>query len=103
MFSFDENQTRKKTKRKTTATAKKKMTKTETMMTAATPSEHVLALFPASVLQLASPEAIRRVHRVQTVTIAWMSVEAAVSLFAAWRARSPALLAFGHFVGVRRC
>jgi divalent metal cation (Fe/Co/Zn/Cd) transporter len=38
---------------------------------------------------------IRRIQRVQTVTIAWMSVEAAVSLFAAWRARSPALLAFG--------
>ena len=34
-------------------------------------------------------------RKVQTVTIAWMSVEAAVSLFAAWRARSPALLAFG--------
>jgi divalent metal cation (Fe/Co/Zn/Cd) transporter len=31
----------------------------------------------------------------QTVTIAWMSVEAVVSLFAAWRARSPALLVFG--------
>ena len=29
------------------------------------------------------------------LTIAWMSVEAAVSLFAAWRAHSPALLAFG--------
>jgi len=29
------------------------------------------------------------------ITIAWMSVEAVVSLFAAWRARSPALLAFG--------
>ena len=49
----------------------------------------------ASVLQIAPPDAIRRVQRVQTVTIAWMSVEAAVSLFAAWRARSPALLAFG--------
>ena len=49
----------------------------------------------ASVLQIASPNAIRRIKRVQTVTIAWMSVEAAVSLFAAWRARSPALLAFG--------
>ena len=49
----------------------------------------------ASALQTASPDAIRRIHRVQTVTIAWMSVEAAVSLFAAWRARSPALLAFG--------
>ena len=49
----------------------------------------------ASVLQIASPDAIRRIQRVQTVTIAWMSVEAAVSLFGAWRARSPALLAFG--------
>jgi divalent metal cation (Fe/Co/Zn/Cd) transporter len=49
----------------------------------------------ASVLQIAPPDAIRRIQRVQTVTIAWMSVEATVSLFAAWRARSPALLAFG--------
>jgi divalent metal cation (Fe/Co/Zn/Cd) transporter len=49
----------------------------------------------ASTLQMASPDAIRRIHRVQTVTIAWMTVEAAVSLFASWRARSPALLAFG--------
>jgi divalent metal cation (Fe/Co/Zn/Cd) transporter len=48
----------------------------------------------ASVLQTASPDAIRRIQRVQTVTIAWMSVEVVVSLFAAWRARSPALLAF---------
>src|SRR4029077_7167473 len=49
----------------------------------------------ASVLQIAPPDAIRRIHRVQTVTVAWMSVEVVVSLFAAWRARSPALLAFG--------
>jgi divalent metal cation (Fe/Co/Zn/Cd) transporter len=49
----------------------------------------------ASALQIASPNAIRRIQRVQSVTIAWMSVEAAASLFAAWRARSPALLAFG--------
>ena len=49
----------------------------------------------ASVLQIASPDAIRRIQRVQAITIVWMSVEAAVSLFAAWRARSPALLAFG--------
>jgi Co/Zn/Cd efflux system component len=48
-----------------------------------------------SALQIASPDAIRRIQRVQTVTIAWMSVEAAISLFSAWRARSPALLAFG--------
>ena len=49
----------------------------------------------ASVLQIASPESVRRIRRVQAVTIAWMSVEAVVSLFAAWRAHSPALLAFG--------
>ena len=49
----------------------------------------------ASVLQIASADAIRRIQRVQIVTIAWMSVEAVVSLFAAWRAGSPALLAFG--------
>ena len=49
----------------------------------------------ASVLQIAPPDAIRRIQRVQAVTIAWMIVEALVSLFAAWRARSPALLAFG--------
>ncbi|MGB9106584.1 MAG: cation transporter [Terriglobales bacterium] len=49
----------------------------------------------ASVLPIATPDAIRRIRRVQTITIAWMSVEAVVSLFAAWQARSPALLAFG--------
>src|SRR5580692_2857694 len=49
----------------------------------------------ASALQIASPDTFRRIRRVQAITIAWMSVEAAVSLFAAWRARSPALLAFG--------
>jgi divalent metal cation (Fe/Co/Zn/Cd) transporter len=49
----------------------------------------------ASVLETASPDCIRRIQRVQTVTIAWMIVEATVSLVAAWRAHSPALLAFG--------
>ena len=49
----------------------------------------------ASALQITSPDNIRRIQRVQTVTIAWMSVEAVVSLFAAWRAHSPALIAFG--------
>jgi divalent metal cation (Fe/Co/Zn/Cd) transporter len=49
----------------------------------------------ASALQIASPDTSRRIRRVQTLTIAWMSVEALVSLLAAWRARSPALLAFG--------
>jgi len=49
----------------------------------------------ASVLQIASSDAIRRIQGVQTLTIAWMSVEALVSLLSAWRASSPALLAFG--------
>ena len=49
----------------------------------------------ASVLHIGTSDTIRRIQAVQTVTIAWMSVEAAVSLFAAWRASSPALLAFG--------
>jgi divalent metal cation (Fe/Co/Zn/Cd) transporter len=49
----------------------------------------------ASVLQTASSDALRQIQRVQTVTIAWMSVEAALSLFVAWRASSPSLLAFG--------
>jgi divalent metal cation (Fe/Co/Zn/Cd) transporter len=40
-------------------------------------------------------EVLQRVIWIQTLTLIWMSVEAAVSLFAAWRARSPALLAFG--------
>jgi len=44
--------------------------------------------------------AVRRVQRVQAITIAWMCVEAAISLLAAWRARSPALLAFGGDSGI---
>jgi divalent metal cation (Fe/Co/Zn/Cd) transporter len=40
-------------------------------------------------------DAARRIQCVQTITIVWMSVEAAISLLSAWRARSPALLAFG--------
>ncbi|MGA8538467.1 MAG: cation transporter [Terriglobales bacterium] len=46
-------------------------------------------------LQNAAPEALGRVRRVQVLTMVWMTVEAVVSLFAAWRAHSPALLAFG--------
>jgi Co/Zn/Cd efflux system component len=37
----------------------------------------------------------RRVIQLQVITLIWMSVEAMVSLEAAWKARSPALLAFG--------
>jgi divalent metal cation (Fe/Co/Zn/Cd) transporter len=48
-----------------------------------------------SVVQIPTKGALKRIQRVQTLTIAWMSVEAALSLWAAWRARSPALVAFG--------
>jgi divalent metal cation (Fe/Co/Zn/Cd) transporter len=41
------------------------------------------------------PEVLQRVLWIQTLTLIWMSVEALVSLGAAWMARSPALLAFG--------
>jgi divalent metal cation (Fe/Co/Zn/Cd) transporter len=48
-----------------------------------------------SVLQVPTQDTTRLIQRIQTVTIVWMTVEAAVSLSAAWKARSPALLAFG--------
>ena len=41
------------------------------------------------------PEVLQRVIWIQTLTLIWMSVEAWVSLGAAWAARSPALLGFG--------
>jgi divalent metal cation (Fe/Co/Zn/Cd) transporter len=40
-------------------------------------------------------ETKRRVIRIQILTLVWMTMEAAVSLGAAWAARSPALLGFG--------
>lgn len=40
-------------------------------------------------------ETTRRIVRIQVLTLVWMSVEAVVSLGAAWFARSPALLGFG--------
>jgi divalent metal cation (Fe/Co/Zn/Cd) transporter len=49
----------------------------------------------SSILQTPTPDAARHLQRIQVITIIWMRVEAAVSLFAAWWARNPALLAFG--------
>ncbi|MFZ0859879.1 MAG: cation transporter [Candidatus Sulfotelmatobacter sp.] len=49
----------------------------------------------ASVLQVATDATLRRIQQIQTITIVWMIAEACVSLWAAWMARSPALLAFG--------
>jgi divalent metal cation (Fe/Co/Zn/Cd) transporter len=42
-----------------------------------------------------APGLLRRVVRLQVLTIVWMSIEAIVALVAAWTARSPALLGFG--------
>jgi divalent metal cation (Fe/Co/Zn/Cd) transporter len=49
----------------------------------------------ASGLQSTPSDALRQIHRIQTITIGWMILEAGVSLWAAGRAKSPALLAFG--------
>ena len=48
-----------------------------------------------SISEIPKYTSLRHIQRIQTITIAWMSVEAVVSLSAAWMARSPALLAFG--------
>jgi divalent metal cation (Fe/Co/Zn/Cd) transporter len=48
-----------------------------------------------SISQVSGQDTLRRIQRIQAITIVWMSIEAGVSLSAAWMARSPALLAFG--------
>lgn len=49
----------------------------------------------ASPTAISAQRTVRRIHRIQAVTIAWMIIEAAISLTSAWKAQSPALLAFG--------
>jgi divalent metal cation (Fe/Co/Zn/Cd) transporter len=49
----------------------------------------------ASVVEIASPDHTQQIRKVQVFTIVGMLVEVVVSLFSAWRARSPALFAFG--------
>src|SRR5579864_4030705 len=49
----------------------------------------------ASTAAISAEHIVRRIHRIQTITIAWMTIEAAISLISAWKAQSPALLAFG--------
>jgi divalent metal cation (Fe/Co/Zn/Cd) transporter len=51
-------------------------------------------------ISIPTQDTLRRIQRVQAVTIVWMSVEASLSLWAAWEARSPALAAFGGDSGV---
>lgn len=48
----------------------------------------------ASQLSL-SADTASQIRRIQTITIIWMGAEAALSLWAAWAAHSPALVAFG--------
>ncbi len=49
----------------------------------------------ASALQIVQPDIRHRIRLVQFITITWMIIEAAASLFAAKHAHSPALFAFG--------
>jgi divalent metal cation (Fe/Co/Zn/Cd) transporter len=49
----------------------------------------------ASTTSTSSPDLVARAQRLQFLTIAWMTVEAAIALGAAWKARSPALFGFG--------
>jgi divalent metal cation (Fe/Co/Zn/Cd) transporter len=49
----------------------------------------------SSVPQISEQGTFQRIQLIQAFTIVWMTVEAAISLFAGWMARSPALLAFG--------
>lgn len=49
----------------------------------------------ATALASSSPVLLRRAVRLQTLTVAWMSLEALAALAAAWIARSPALFGFG--------
>lgn len=49
----------------------------------------------AQEVQFSDLQTRKRIQIVQTITIVWMILEAGASLFAAWAARSPALLAFG--------
>ena len=51
-------------------------------------------------VQISAESTLRRIQRIQAITIGWMSIEAVVSLWAAWRAKSPALLAFGGDSGI---
>ncbi len=48
-----------------------------------------------SIIQIPTEATLKHIQRIQTLTIAWMSVEAVLSLWAAWTARSPALAGFG--------
>jgi divalent metal cation (Fe/Co/Zn/Cd) transporter len=50
---------------------------------------------PMTVAHPADPDILRRVFRLQVLTVIWMTTEAIIALAAAWEARSPVLLGFG--------
>ncbi len=57
---------------------------------------HLLHTDKVDAAQISTPPQIRRrILRIQTFTLVWMSAEAVVALASAWQARSPALLGFG--------
>ncbi|MGB8542729.1 MAG: cation transporter [Candidatus Acidiferrales bacterium] len=58
-------------------------------------ADAIMTRIMVSISQVSGQNPLRRIHRIQAITIIWMSIEAGVSLSAAWMARSPALLAFG--------
>lgn len=45
--------------------------------------------------QVSSPDLLQRARHLQLLTVVWMAAETAISMAAAWKARSPALLGFG--------
>src|SRR5438105_506905 len=49
----------------------------------------------ASIFQGPTDATLRRIRQIQAITIVWMIAEAGLSLWTAWMARSPVLLAFG--------
>jgi divalent metal cation (Fe/Co/Zn/Cd) transporter len=49
----------------------------------------------ASITPAPAQDTLKHIRRIQAITIAWMVAEAALSLWTAWTARSPALGAFG--------
>ena len=51
-------------------------------------------------LQIVDQDTERRVRRIQSITITWMTIEAFLSLWSAWKAHSPAMMAFGGDSGI---
>lgn len=57
--------------------------------------EHGTAHRHGEICSHAATDTNRIIKRLQVITICWMLIECSVALTAAWRAHSPALLAFG--------